>query len=191
MKVRATGVLYPASFKLSNNASSHRDWLGGEHPELLPLLTQESVSSRLHSGDLNLLQSVPRDILNLPQTKKDSTSKTMGLFIASTLHLGSAVMWTQYPAEHANITHSTAQARCYDVCWIEGRWLVGIFPLVSDQVPLERHSVSFEFQGEKDGFPATTEPFCQRSDQYCATETGDRSVMSHCFATAVISSGEK
>lgn len=71
--------------------------------------------------------------------------------------------------------------------------LVSIFPFVSVQVPLEHHSVSAEFQGEKDGFSASTEPFCQRSDRHCATLNRDeeRSEMSDCFATSIINSGEK
>lgn len=71
--------------------------------------------------------------------------------------------------------------------------LVSIFPFVSVQVPLEHHSVSAEFQGEKDGFSASTEPFCQRSDRHCATLKRDeeRSEMSDCFATSIINSGEK
>ena len=187
------GCRTPPLLSLHKRASPHPDWLGGEHPKLLPLLSQESVSTFLHSGDLNHLQSVHRDFQNPPKTKKDRESKTKRLFIVSTLHLRSAVMWTQYPAEHANISHSTAQAWCYDVRWIEGRWLVSIFPFVSVQVPLEHHSVSVEFQGEKDGFPATTEPFCQRSHQYCATLNRDeeRSEMSDCFAASIINSAEK
>lgn len=88
---------------------------------------------------------------------------------------------------------ATLQHRRDAMTCVEARWLVSIFPFVSVQVPLEHHSVSAEFQGEKDGFSASTEPFCQRSDRHCATLNRDeeRSEMSDCFATSIINSGEK
>ena len=42
MRGRATWVPFPSC--LSNRASSHPDWLGGERPQLLPLLNQRAVS---------------------------------------------------------------------------------------------------------------------------------------------------
>lgn len=88
---------------------------------------------------------------------------------------------------------ATLQHRRDAMTCVEGRWLVSIFPFVSVQVPLEHHSVSAEFQVEKDVFCASTEPFCQRSDRHCATLKRDeeRSEMSDCFATSIINSGEK